>query len=80
MMGYANKLSPYLGMPWVKTADHLLSGQDTEGGGEDPGHEGGNDVMRAPRSLDSLDSWREEKADGKLPKPKLPPNATHTQL
>lgn len=61
MMGFANKLSPYLGMPWVKTAEHLLAGQDTPG--SDPGHIGG-----------------EVEVDGKLPKPKLPPNATHTQL
>ena len=60
MMGYANKLSPYLGMPWVKTAEHLLSGKDSDG--SDP------------------HAWEGEmEIEGKLPKPKLPPNATHTQ-
>jgi hypothetical protein len=27
MMGYGNKLSPFLGAPWVKTARHLLAGE-----------------------------------------------------
>jgi hypothetical protein len=70
MMGFANKLSPYLGMPWVKTAEHLLSGADSHG--SDPEHSGHPKSGRAEvRGIDM---------EGKLPKPKLPPNATHTQL
>lgn len=52
MMGYGSHLAPYLGMPWVKTALHLLDGKDSE----------------------------DDHDFKKLPKPKLPPNATHTQL
>lgn len=63
MMGYGNNLSPYLGGPWVKTALHLLDGNDS--GGKDH-----------PAS-----SFIGSDGEGsKLPKPKLPPNATHTQL
>ncbi|OCF61165.1 hypothetical protein L486_00810 [Kwoniella mangroviensis CBS 10435] len=32
MMGYGSSLSPYLGMPWAKTAKHLLAGKDTDEG------------------------------------------------
>ncbi|KAL7414292.1 histidine phosphatase superfamily [Mrakia frigida] len=28
MMGYGNKISPYLGIPWVTTAAHLLAGEE----------------------------------------------------
>lgn len=56
MMGYGNDLSPYLGMPWVKTAKHLLAGKDGDDGSD-------HDQFLHP-----------------LPKPRLPPNATHTQL
>ncbi|WVQ84695.1 hypothetical protein IAT38_006851 [Cryptococcus sp. DSM 104549] len=63
MMGYGNPLSPYLGMPWVKTAKHLLDGKDTGGGG----HTG-----EEPEEFEEFKK--------KLPAPKLPPNATHTQL
>jgi acid phosphatase len=63
MLGYGQPLSPYLGMPWVKTAVHLLDGQDTE----DDDH---------PKMLSAF--GKDDHPD--LPKPKLPPNATHTQL
>ncbi|KAK8853162.1 hypothetical protein IAR55_003863 [Kwoniella newhampshirensis] len=56
MMGYGSHLAPYLGMPWTKTAKHLLAGKDTDNDGGHP------------------------KAFKGLPGPKLPPNATHTQL
>ncbi|ODN92151.1 hypothetical protein L198_05824 [Cryptococcus wingfieldii CBS 7118] len=66
MMGYGNHLSPYLGAPWVKTAKHLLDGKDTgDGAGEPHGDEGEVEA---------------NKEKHKLPKPNLPPNATHTQL
>lgn len=65
MMGYGNSLSPYLGMPWVKTAAHLLNGKDTNGDHE--GHASAQGGNRPP-------------GHDPLPKPKLPPNATHTQL
>ncbi|WWD19579.1 hypothetical protein CI109_104040 [Kwoniella shandongensis] len=55
MMGYGSSLAPYLGMPWAKTAKHLLAGKDTDGNGHPKAFKG-------------------------LPGPKLPPNATHTQL
>lgn len=62
MMGYGSELTPYLGAPWVKTARHLLEGEE----GDAPGkHLPTNEV---------------DEFDSKLPKPKLPPNATHTQL
>ncbi|WWC91642.1 uncharacterized protein L201_006588 [Kwoniella dendrophila CBS 6074] len=67
MMGYGSPLSPYLGMPWAKTAKHLLAGKDTKGDGE-----------HTPNQDDgTLGTY---KKGGKLPEPKLPPNATHTQL
>lgn len=72
MMGYANHLSPYLGMPWVKTAHHLLSGKGSEG--SDPGHKAGDLGVELEMDGDILHKR------GKLPKPELPPNATHTQL
>ncbi|KAK4686422.1 acid phosphatase, partial [Tremellales sp. Uapishka_1] len=53
MLGYGQSLSPYLGMPWVRTALHLLAGHDSHGDSHD---------------FDPL------------PAPKLPPNATHSQL
>ena len=56
-IGYGSYFSPYLGMPWVKTALHLLEGKDTD----DKGHLG------------------EGFKGDKLPAPKLPPNATHSQ-
>ena len=65
MMGFGNSLSPYLGMPWVKTAQHLLSGKDV----------GGSDPHSVPPH-----GYSDVHVEGKLPKPKLPPNATHTQL
>ncbi|ORY25534.1 histidine phosphatase superfamily [Naematelia encephala] len=59
MMGYGNDLSPYLGMPWVKTAKHLLGGKDSDS-----------------------DSTSDDEANSlqPLPEPKLPPNASHSQL
>jgi acid phosphatase len=30
MMGYGQKLSPYLGIPWVTTAAHLLAGAEAD--------------------------------------------------
>ncbi|WRT70288.1 uncharacterized protein IL334_007286 [Kwoniella shivajii] len=63
MMGYGSPLAAYLGMPWSKTAKHLLAGKDT--GGDHPS-------SHPPKD--------EYKKGGKLPEPKLPPNATHTQL
>ncbi|WWD03521.1 hypothetical protein V865_001574 [Kwoniella europaea PYCC6329] len=70
MMGYGSSLSPYLGMPWAKTAKHLLAGKDTDGddnGGHTP-------------NQDDEGTLGIFKKGGKLPEPKLPPNATHTQL
>jgi hypothetical protein len=55
-IGYGSDFSPYLGIPWVKTAMHLLDGHDSEA-----------KVEQAFKKH-------------KLPSPKLPPNATHTQL
>ncbi|WWC64640.1 uncharacterized protein I303_107251 [Kwoniella dejecticola CBS 10117] len=69
MMGYGSHLSPYLGMPWVKTAKHLLSGKDTDGSDGDKDHK--------PSDDGTLGTF---KKGPKLPEPKLPPNATHTQL
>ena len=60
MLGYGQPLSPYLGMPWVQTALHLLEGKDSKDG---------DDHLIAP-----LDMFKS------LPQPRLPPNATHTQL
>ncbi|KAK1926605.1 histidine phosphatase superfamily [Papiliotrema laurentii] len=57
-IGYGSYFSPYLGMPWVKTATHLLDGHDS-----DEKHE-------------PIDQFKKHK----LPAPKLPPNATHTQF
>jgi acid phosphatase len=71
MMGYGNSLSPYLGMPWVKTAKHLLAGKD--GKGKLP-HQGED-----PVESEEVEVWN-GKEFAKLPKPELPPNATHTQL
>ncbi|ORX36155.1 histidine phosphatase superfamily [Kockovaella imperatae] len=64
-IGYGSHLSPYLGLPWVKTAAHLLEGKDAD----DSGHES---VMF------NGGSWMLSKS--KLPGPRLPPNATHSQL
>ncbi|WVR07739.1 hypothetical protein IAU60_004782 [Kwoniella sp. DSM 27419] len=65
MMGYGSKLAPYLGAPWVKSAKHLLKGRDN----------GGDEHPNVPK-----DGGMSEWFKSKLPKPKLPPNATHTQL
>jgi len=62
MMGYGNPLSPYLGMPWVKSAMHLLGGHHEGDWDERKGGQHGVDVQGV-----------------KLPSPKAPPNATHTQ-
>ncbi|OCF38157.1 hypothetical protein I316_00381 [Kwoniella heveanensis BCC8398] len=44
MMGFGNELSPYLGMPWSKTAKHLLAGKDTGGNGKHtPNSEGAHE-------------------------------------
>jgi hypothetical protein len=64
MMGPGNDLSAYLGMPWVKTAKHLLGGKDTRG-----------HVVHGEEE----EVWNGQ-GFAKLPKPELPPNATHTQL
>lgn len=56
MMGYHQSLSPYLGIPWVSTATHLLAGE----------------------AADDLVDFKKDKTKP-LPKPKLPPNGTHTQ-
>lgn len=60
-IGYGSNFSAYLGMPWVRTALHLLDGHDSESG------------SRLDGDVDALKKHR-------LPAPKLPPNATHTQL
>lgn len=52
MMGYGNLLSPYLGMPWVKTAAHLLAGKDT--GGDHHGHEASINGGNRPPGHDPL--------------------------
>lgn len=56
MMGYHQSLSPYLGIPWVSTATHLLAGE----------------------AADDFVGFEKDKTKP-LPKPKLPPNGTHTQ-
>lgn len=63
-IGYGSYFSPYLGMPWVKTAAHLLDGKDAEE------HSQGIDFEQP------IDAFKKHR----LPAPKLPPNATHTQL
>jgi len=76
MLGYGQNLSAYLGMPWARTALHLLEGKDGEEfglglglrDGESEGEDGLVEVMKGKK-----------KGDG-LPKPRVPPNATHTQL
>ncbi|RXK39846.1 hypothetical protein M231_02903 [Tremella mesenterica] len=40
MMGYGSPLAPYLGMPWVKTAKHLLEGEGDDGKGDHLVYEG----------------------------------------
>jgi acid phosphatase len=65
MMGYGNPLSPHLGMPWVKSAMHLLGGH----------HEGDWDEKEAEEGLVKIS----KKKDPNLPGPGAPPNATHTQ-
>lgn len=37
MMGYGSSLAPYLGAPWVRTAMHLLEGEDAHAPGEGDG-------------------------------------------
>ena len=65
MLGYGQPLSPYLGMPWVKTALHLLDGKETQ------------DEKDGDTSAFGVPSYSEDLKP--LPKPRLPPNATHTQ-
>lgn len=36
MMGYGQKLSPYLGIPWVSTAAHLLAGAEADDKSDHP--------------------------------------------
>lgn len=66
MMGYGQPLAPFLGMPWVKSAMHLLGGHH-EGDWDERGGE--HEVVERGMSGEEV----------KLPKPKAPPNATHTQ-
>ena len=70
-IGYGSYLSPYLGLPWVKSAAHLLEGHD----GKRP------DIVKNEVESASFDEgmWSDFKKH-KLPKPQLPPNATHSQL
>ncbi|WVF73032.1 hypothetical protein IAT40_007850 [Kwoniella sp. CBS 6097] len=75
MMGYGNELSPYLGMPWSKTAKHLLAGKDTSGEDHEPSSETNDDDDGVFGMFK-----KDKKGKDKLPEPKLPPNATHTQL
>lgn len=70
MMGYGNPLSPYLGLPWVQTASHLLAGEVEH---EEEGAFGG-------ASEEFKGKKKGKKGKRPLPSPRLPPNETHTQL
>jgi len=65
MMGYGNYLTPYLGAPWVTTALHLLGGEE----GDAPGKH-----LPVAHEVDVAEEFKE-----KLPTPKVPANATHSQ-
>lgn len=83
MMGYGNPLSTYLGAPWVKTARHLLAGEveddkDGDGRSDDPDHPGKFDLTESEDDVWAM--MKKKKGGDGLPKPKIPPNGTHTQL
>ncbi|CDZ97842.1 Multiple inositol polyphosphate phosphatase [Phaffia rhodozyma] len=73
MIGYGNSLSPYLGRPWVRTAAHLLAGEESHLTAE-----ADSVYITSPRSLSTSNLKRPKTRP--LPIPKLPPNETHTQL
>ena len=71
-IGYGSYLSPYLGLPWVKTTAHLLEGHDGKR----------TDIFEDEMESASFDGtiWTDFEKKHKLPKPQVPPNATHSQL
>ncbi|KAL7420078.1 hypothetical protein Q5752_005043 [Cryptotrichosporon argae] len=68
MLGYGQPLAPYLGMPWAKTAAHLLDGKDSDGDEHPSANAEAGETAGAGLA-----------AHDKLPPPRVPPNATHTQ-
>ena len=68
MMGYGNPISPYLGIPWVRTAAHLLAGEEADQP-SNPSHPSSPPAhpLKGPKQKP-------------LPSPDAPPNATHSQL
>lgn len=74
MMGYGQPLAPYLGMPWVQTAHHLLAGDVDDD--DDDGHSS----LFAVTHIKKGKKGKKGGKDQPLPLPKLPPNGTHTQL
>jgi hypothetical protein len=45
MMGYGNPISPYLGIPWVRTAAHLLAGDEAH----DEPSDTPDSIMKGPK-------------------------------